>query len=530
MASLSPTVLRCRINVLEWLLCDFKMLLVRQPALFHSVPSPFIACANRKWYAAIAERRTAMSLLCCQAVDEEVAARVSKRMCVYISLLENCMMLIQQDPQVYYDLPNPCDAAISKRTWETAMFNHRKKLRAARASVDADIERILLCHLDSIAAFCGQSMLLLRSLSSSFRKAKLDAQGGSVAIASACAGEEVLRIDVTNESTVLQIKQQAGIHFQHPPLGVVLLVDGICAPNHLTWSALGCPSTMLLILKPRTNDYAPSLFQACVDDDIEAVNGILEMGQDPNGWFWDAADKRFRPFLLCAITSRATASASLLLDAFANPNVPTADRRSALHLAVLLGQEGMTHALLERGANVHACDLHGQTPLHFAAWMEQDIVIQDLIAFGGNPLQHDHDCDVPLVCCEEPTTRAALMDGCWHKLSFCHILLLLLPALRAFLQKDQLRTLCRAVRRRDLFLESTDKLRFDDALGGSTVNVSSALNGEPLFCVDVDANDAPSLCSVVRTVGSRYTSSHSSPSMFFAKTYPRMVAGFWMRT
>lgn len=124
---------------------------------------------------------------------------------------------------------------------------------------------------------------------------------------------------------------------------------------------------MLLIFKPRTNDHASSLFQALADDNIEAVNGILEMGQDPNGWFWDAADNRFRPFLLCAITSRATASVSLLLNAFANPNVPTANRRSALHLAVLLGQEGMTLALLEHGADVNACDLHGETPLHFAA-------------------------------------------------------------------------------------------------------------------------------------------------------------------
>eukprot|EP00438_Fugacium_kawagutii_P022238 Skav229662 [mRNA] locus=scaffold1030:107154:109679:+ [translate_table: standard] len=260
---------------------------------------------------------------------------------------------------------------------------------------------------------------------------------------------------------------------------------------------------MLVILKPRTNDYARSLFHALADDDIAAVNDILETGQDPNGWFWHAPDRSFRPFLLCAVTLRATASVGLLLDAFANPNVPTANRRGALHLAVLLGQAGMAQALLEHAADVNAGDLHGETPLHFAAWMEQDTLIPDLIATGGNPLQQDRDCDVPLVCCEEPATRAALLDGCWRKLSFCHILLLLLPALRRFLQADQLRTLCREVRRRDLFLESTQKLEFSDALGGSTVDVCSALNGEPLFCVDIDANDATSLCSLVRAAGSR---------------------------
>lgn len=41
--------------------------------------------------------------------------------------------------------------------------------------------------------------------------------------------------------------------------------------------------------------------------------------------------------------------------------------RTALHIAARFGKESVIKALLKRGADCNATDIHGDTPLHFAA-------------------------------------------------------------------------------------------------------------------------------------------------------------------
>jgi len=71
-----------------------------------------------------------------------------------------------------------------------------------------------------------------------------------------------MSLDVAGESTIMWIKQQAWIQFRHSPFGLELIVDGSCVPNHVTWFALGGPSTMLLVLKPKTNERTEDIFAA----------------------------------------------------------------------------------------------------------------------------------------------------------------------------------------------------------------------------------------------------------------------------
>lgn len=425
-AGLSPTALRCRINVLEWLLCDYKMLLAHQPSLFDSVPSPFTSCANRKWYAEVSERRAAMSLLClqsgqaCWAVSDKNAARVSKRMCVYISFLQNFMMLIQQDPQIYHALPNPCDAAISKRVWETAMFNHRKKLRAAWASADSDIGSVLLCHLDSIAAFCGQSMFLLWSLSSSFRKAKLDAQGGSSAnetliqVKSALSSSTLFDLRVSDDVILSHaVRTAVSNQYATPWFATAILFDDSLLAQQ-TWLDLLRPSQIFIVVKPVTFQFAGALFEAISANALEEVQGLLEEGQCPNFIVSDLGTP-----LTWAIENSTLAMVELLLQGNADMAATVEHGFTALHAASLHGRLDCLALLLDWQANPNTETAGSGAPAQWALSEGNTDIVKALLVARADPLRQDrlwgesiftsssHSNDITRVC----------MDQCWPRLT-----------------------------------------------------------------------------------------------------------------
>ena len=66
-----------------------------------------------------------------------------------------------------------------------------------------------------------------------------------------------------------------------------------------------------------------------------------------------------------------------------NLNLEERDSRgcTALHLASIRGTDDIMRLLLEKGADVSAVDLHGNTPLHYCGHIE---TIQCLLDFGAD--------------------------------------------------------------------------------------------------------------------------------------------------
>ncbi|KAM0867380.1 hypothetical protein ACQ4PT_041996 [Festuca glaucescens] len=104
---------------------------------------------------------------------------------------------------------------------------------------------------------------------------------------------------------------------------------------------------------------------------VAALNGKLEMCEfliDELNLDVDAAAQHGSSPLICAIYGKAPKPiVNLLLDRGANPNIPSKQGFTVLHvLATKKGPFGIADILLSRGANVDSMSSEG-TPLHFAA-------------------------------------------------------------------------------------------------------------------------------------------------------------------
>ena len=153
---------------------------------------------------------------------------------------------------------------------------------------------------------------------------------------------------------------------------------------------------------------------------------LLAAGADPNLQPTAAVTRRpgaappppADPALLVAVQARDTAVLELLLRAGADTRMP---RLGAQRLTPLLAAASapvhdadslaVLHSLLKAGADVHAADAHGTTPLHAAAQGGDPRAIARLLSFGANPLAADNGGRSPAHWLEhgdEPPTSAML--------------------------------------------------------------------------------------------------------------------------
>ncbi len=102
----------------------------------------------------------------------------------------------------------------------------------------------------------------------------------------------------------------------------------------------------------------------------EMVNLLLERGADLHAMVHQ------QTLLFIAVSNRDLDAAKLLLEVGADPN---ADRgRTALHAAAALGAADFTRLLLSYGADVHAVDADGRTPLALAQFHKRVEVVEVL--------------------------------------------------------------------------------------------------------------------------------------------------------
>jgi ankyrin repeat protein len=81
----------------------------------------------------------------------------------------------------------------------------------------------------------------------------------------------------------------------------------------------------------------------------------------------------------------SSASARVLLDYGANPNLRCADGKTPLLLAVDKGNVEMVKLLLSRGADPSLAGADGRKPLHLAVLKAHYEIVVILVAFGARP-------------------------------------------------------------------------------------------------------------------------------------------------
>lgn len=83
---------------------------------------------------------------------------------------------------------------------------------------------------------------------------------------------------------------------------------------------------------------------------------------------------------------------ALLLSRGANVDLPSkSEKRTALHLATLMGHDDVAKLLLDNHAKVDHVDIYGSTPLHLAARMGRKSTVQLLIQHNADVSHYDND-------------------------------------------------------------------------------------------------------------------------------------------
>ena len=297
---------------------------------------------------------------------------------------------------------------------------------------------------------------------------------GPVSFHLACTGKEVCALHVVADCPILQLKQHVAICLKHLPFAVMLLQAGSTISTGCTWGDIGSPQDIGVVLTARRSDLGQALSMAVQNQHHETVVSILESGQEPDCMGEVQAMGRLEPVLLTAAAAGFFYSCHLLLHGFADPNIAGRDRRTAAHVAVLAESAMTLQVLLCHRADANARDCHGNTPLHLAAFFPANLqAVQQLIGAGADPLAPDVDGDPPLIWGHDVDTTAALMDGCWDRLSFLTLFLLNINNLSNLTGTGQLRCLCRSLCRH---LRAPRRHPMEDiAAGSSSVNDAPVL-------------------------------------------------------
>jgi len=150
----------------------------------------------------------------------------------------------------------------------------------------------------------------------------------------------------------------------------------------------------LMLLRLLTYESASSLdlFMALIDGDLkeEEARRILDRGVDVNASTFFTYEF---PLMFLVVTSDTSPKVvDLLIEAGAEVN-PRSLVGSPLEMAVILGREQIMHSLLAAGANVHARNEFGHSPLKEAARMRRVDMVRAMLshedAVHDNTLLHE---------------------------------------------------------------------------------------------------------------------------------------------
>lgn len=132
------------------------------------------------------------------------------------------------------------------------------------------------------------------------------------------------------------------------------------------------------------------LIKACQNNDLNAVQKLLDQGTDPN-----VQDEQKRTPLHYAAEHGNSEIIELLFSKDAEPDVYNIDGNAPLHLAVLNDRLDAVKELLENGADPDVQNEDGNTPLHLAASIGNLEIIKELLEDGADPDEQNDDGKTP---------------------------------------------------------------------------------------------------------------------------------------
>ena len=137
------------------------------------------------------------------------------------------------------------------------------------------------------------------------------------------------------------------------------------------------------------NDINQQLIQACIEDNLEEVNRLIEDGANPN-----AVDNEGWTVLMVMAKLGHAEVAKVLLAAGADVNAVGDHGQTALMVMGLTWDEyaaaKIAEILLSAGANVNAADNEGETALMWAANLGHAKIAKMLLSAGANPNATDN--------------------------------------------------------------------------------------------------------------------------------------------
>jgi len=142
-------------------------------------------------------------------------------------------------------------------------------------------------------------------------------------------------------------------------------------------------------LIPETNNTL--LHLSAINDKGKVCKALIEAGANPNARNIDG----HTPLMECSIRGGAKA-AKALLDNGAKPNKRAAYRNTALHLASKKGRSDVVQVFCEAECKLGIRGQNGYTPLHYAVVKGHAETVQVLLEFGASPKQRNaygQDCD-----------------------------------------------------------------------------------------------------------------------------------------
>ena len=420
---------RRRISIFEGLLCDYKLLLVHQPSLFATIPSPFGDEEDRAWDIAVADRRASLSLLQ-NAVGDALASipiadqrKAFKRMRMYVLLLRTFIDPIQQEPESLRALPNPCDSTISKRLWESAIYQQRK--RWCRGAEDA-------------------------------------VGGGQLEIHSALSGELLLAVAITpTEALVPFVRKAVAAASAVPYFAIDVLVDfEVLVGDGHSWHDCHCPDKVSVIKKPRSLAWTQDVFESIDSGGDEDLRQCLILGQDPDCVLQHSA-------LTYAINQGNAMAVHILLQGGASLDLTRPGQWHApLHSAAIGSSPAILQLLLDAKCNPNAPDLEGTYPVHHALREDNRSdkcraeLLSILLQFGADVMRRDADGDTAFSSAPTGRTLALCMDEGWERLTMLDIWQRHVELLVQYVWSPALFITCSPMHKQRCF--------FRDVLGGST--------------------------------------------------------------
>lgn len=134
------------------------------------------------------------------------------------------------------------------------------------------------------------------------------------------------------------------------------------------------------------------LITAANDGNLDTVKQLLDQGAYP-----DSQNIHGRTPLLAALTHGHLQIAALLVERGANVHYTTLERESPLHFAAIRGDQSLVQRLLANGAFLNAADDAGDTALHWVIREQNHTMLGYLLAQKGcNPDIANEDGETPL--------------------------------------------------------------------------------------------------------------------------------------